>query len=81
MLGPTWDDLEEDLDGDLVHFSLWMSRKLEHQLLGPTLGFSLTGASPDGDPGALLFVDVKEVKAACWDLPWDAPLLGRRPGW
>ena len=27
----------------------------------------------DGDPGARLSVNFQEVKAACWDLPWDAP--------
>jgi hypothetical protein len=58
----------------LVHFSLWSFWKLR-LLVGTYLGM----LSPDwdegmdGDPGAPLFVDVQEVRAACWDLPWDAP--------
>ncbi len=50
----------------LVNFSLWMSRKLE-PLAGTYLRM-LPGwyKDPDGDHGALIFVDVQEVRAACW---------------
>ena len=33
---------------------------------------------PDGDPGALLSVDVQEVRVACWDLCWDVCIYGIR---
>jgi hypothetical protein len=35
--------------------------------------FSDCYEDPDGEPGAIFSVGVQEVRAACWDLPWDAP--------
>ncbi len=57
----------------LVHFFLKMSKKLE-PLAGTCLGLLPDWyEDPDGDPDALPSVDVLEVRATCWDLPWDAP--------
>jgi hypothetical protein len=56
----------------LVQFFSVDSRKLE-TLAGTYLGMLPDWyEDPDGDPGALP-VDVQEVRAAGWDLPWDAP--------
>jgi hypothetical protein len=53
----------------LVHFCLWIFRKLR-LLAGTYLGMLPDwDEDPDGDPGAPLFVDVQEVRATCWDLP------------
>ncbi len=49
-----------------------MSWKLE-LLAGTYLGMLPDWYKDPGDPGALLPIDVQEIRAACWDLPWDAP--------
>jgi hypothetical protein len=57
----------------MVHFSLEMSRKLEH--LAGTYLVRLPDWYEDsnGDPGAIFSVDCQEVRDTCLDLPWDAP--------
>jgi hypothetical protein len=72
-------------DVDLMNFYLDVQKlKTFHVVNVPALQGELSsgiylGMLPDwdedqeGDPGSLLSVDVQEVRAACWDLPWDTP--------